>query len=126
MDDPLGTGVLFEVIYSDTSAKLNIDALLKGDRDNFLPLEVFYLKKMKWKLEDEVRIIRLRSNATITLENGTVSLFRIPNSAIKAVYFSQYASNVFIKRCLEKIRIELPHISVYKPHELSFESITLS
>ena len=125
-DDPPGTGVLFEVVYSDKPAELNIDALLKGDRKNFLPLEVFYLKRMNWKLEDEVRIIRLRSNAAITLENGTVSLFRIPNSAIKTVYFSQYASNEFIKGCLEKIRITLPHISVYKPCELSFESITLS
>lgn len=120
--DPPGTGVLFEVIYSDTTVELNIDALLIGERNRFLPLDVFYQKKIKWKLEDEVRIIKLRSLANETHEGGRVSLFKIPSSIVKAVYFSQHASEDFVIDCTNRIRRSFSNLPLYKQQDHSFKS----
>ena len=73
-------------------------------------------------MEDEVRIIKLRSLANETHEEGRVSLFKIPSTAVKAVYFSQHASEDFVIDCTNRIRRSFSNLPLYKQQDHSFKS----
>ena len=117
-DDPIGTGELFEVLYSDNQVVFDVNCLLDEDKE-YTQLKDFYQKKEKWKPEDEVRIIRFRNLADNELDGGKISLFRVPHEAVKTVYFSPNASNVFIEKCRNKMQMTLPRVPLYKIKDIS-------
>ncbi len=120
--DPPGTGELYEAFYSDKQVVFDVNRLLSEDK-GYTQLKLLYQKKKKWAPEDEIRIIRLRNLSDKNIDDGKVSLFKIPQEAVKAVYFSPNASNDFIKECMNKIKKTLPRLPLYKVKDISSKNV---
>lgn len=123
--DIKGTGELYSVDYSDVPIDFDARKFFNSPGNDYMQLKVFYQKKDKWSLEDEVRIIRLRCLADRQLNDRRISLFKIPQTAIKAIYFSPNADDDFIMKSIAKIREKSVNIPIYKVINIEKKEIQL-
>ena len=72
-----------------------------------------------------MRIIRLRCLADRQLNDRRISLFKIPQTAIKAIYFSPNADDDFIMKSIAKIREKSVNIPIYKVINIEKKEIQL-
>ena len=112
--DVPGTGELYRVSYSDEPIIFDAKKFFQQEAGNYIQLKVFYQKTNKWYPESEVHIIRFRCLADKTSNNGQVSLFQIPNDAIRAVYFSPRAHDTLINEIQNKMKQTIPSVPIYK------------
>ena len=105
---------MYSVDYSDVPIEFDARMFFNSLDNDYMQLKVFYQKKDEWHLEDEVRIIRFRCLADKQLNEGRISLFKIPQAAIKAIYFSPTATDDFIKKSIPQIREKLVDTPIYK------------
>ena len=122
-NDAPGTGELYRVTYSNTPIEFNAKQFFQNGHKEYMQLKVFYQKTEKWHEEKEIRIIRLRSLADETSNDGRVSLFKIPNEAFKSVYFAVNAKEEFIEEATVKIKQTLPNISIFKMSDIKSQTM---
>jgi len=113
-DDVPGTGELYRVSYSNAPILFDARKFFQQEVGNYMQLEVFYQKTEEWSPEAEVRIIRLRCLADKISNNGKVSLFQIPNDAVRAIYFSPQVHDELISEIQSKIKRTIPGVPIYK------------
>ena len=120
-----GTGELYSVDYSDVPIEFDARMFFNSLDNDYMQLKVFYQKTTQWVLEDEVRIIRFRCLADKQLNHDRISLFKIPETAIKAIYFSPNADDDFIMKSIAKIREKSVNIPIYKVINIEKKEIQL-